>query len=157
MISAVFVDRPRLAIVIAFVISIAGALALLQIPVAQFPDIVPPEVTVAGIFPGASAEVVETSVAQPLEAQVVGVDRALYMKSTRGNDCSYTLTVSFELGTNPDINTVNVNNRVQIALSSLPQTVQQQGVTVKKKSSALLAVIAVYSPQHTHDPLFLSN
>ena len=75
MISAVFVDRPRLAIVIAFVITIAGALALLQIPVAQFPDIVPPQVTVTGVFPGASAEVVETSVAQPLEAQVVGVDR----------------------------------------------------------------------------------
>ena len=113
MISAVFVDRPRLAIVIAFVISIAGALALLQIPVAQFPDIVPPQVTVTGVFPGASAEVVETSVAQPLEAQVVGVDRSLYMKSTSGNDGSYTLTVSFALGTNPDINTVNVNNRVQ--------------------------------------------
>ncbi len=84
MISAVFVDRPRLAIVIAFVITIAGALALLQIPVAQFPDIVPPQVTVSGVFPGASAEVVEASVAQPLEAQVVGVDRSLYMKSTSG-------------------------------------------------------------------------
>jgi multidrug efflux pump subunit AcrB len=97
MISAVFVDRPRLAIVIAFVITIAGALALLTIPVAQFPDIVPPQVTVSGVFPGASAEVVEASVAQPLEAQVVGVDRALYMKSTSGNDGSYTLTVSFAL------------------------------------------------------------
>src|SRR5258707_4650750 len=97
MISAVFVDRPRLAIVIAFVITIAGALALLQIPVAQFPDIVPPQVTVSGVFPGASAEVVETSVAQPLEAQVVGVDRSLYMKSTSGNDSSYTLTDSFQL------------------------------------------------------------
>jgi len=94
MISAVFVDRPRLAIVIALVITLAGALALTQIPVAQFPDIVPPQVTVSGVFPGASAEVVETSVAQPLEAQVVGVDRALYMKSTSGNDGSYTLTVS---------------------------------------------------------------
>ncbi len=113
MISGIFVDRPRLAIVIAFVITIAGALALLQIPVSQFPDIVPPQVTVTGVFPGASADVVESSVAQPLEAQVVGVDRALYMKSTSGNDGSYTLTVSFALGTNPDINTVNVNNRVQ--------------------------------------------
>ncbi|MBN4668361.1 efflux RND transporter permease subunit, partial [Pandoraea nosoerga] len=110
MISAVFVDRPRLAIVIAFVITIAGALALMQIPVAQFPDIVPPQVTVSAVFPGASAEVVESSVAQPLEAQVVGVDKMLYMKSTSGNDGSYTLTVSFALGTDPDINTVNVNN-----------------------------------------------
>src|SRR6202158_1337649 len=120
MLSEVVVDRPRLAIVIAFVITIAGALALLQIPVAQFPDIVPPQVTVTAVFPGASAEVVECSAAQPLEAQVVGVDKMLYMKSTSGNDGSYTLTVSFALGTNPDINTVNVNNRAQTALSQLP-------------------------------------
>ena len=132
MISAVFVDRPRLAIVIAFVITIAGALALLRIPVAQFPDIVPPQVTVTGEFPGASAEVVEASVAQPLEAQVVGVDKMLYMKSTSGNDGSYTLTVSFALGTNPDINTVNVNNRVQTALSQLPPEVQQQGLVAEE-------------------------
>ena len=117
MISSVFVDRPRLAIVIAIVITIAGALALLRIPVAQFPDIVPPQVRSRRHFPGASAEVVEATVAQPLEAQVVGVDKMLYMKSTSGNDGSYTLTVSFALGTNPDINTVNVNNRVQSALS----------------------------------------
>jgi hydrophobe/amphiphile efflux-1 (HAE1) family protein len=157
MISAIFVDRPRLAIVIAFVISIAGALALLQIPVAQFPDIVPPEVTVAGTFPGASAEVVETTVAQPLEAQVIGVDRALYMKSTSGNDGSYTLTVSFALGTNPDINTVNVNNRVQTALSQLPTEVQQEGLTVQKKSSAILQFIVLYSANGEQDPLFITN
>jgi hydrophobe/amphiphile efflux-1 (HAE1) family protein len=157
MISAVFVDRPRLAIVIAFVITIAGALALLQIPVAQFPDIVPPQVTVAGVFPGASAEVVEASVAQPLEAQVVGVDRALYMKSTSGNDGSYTLTVSFALGTNPDINTVNVNNRVQTALSQLPTEVQQQGLVVQKKSSAILQFIVLYSANGEQDPLFITN
>src|SRR5258707_4854854 len=101
MISAVFVDRPRLAIVIAFVITIAGGLALLTIPVAQFPDIVPPQVTVSGVFPGASAEVVEASVAQPLQAQVVGVDRALYMQATSGNDGSKTVTKSFALGTHP--------------------------------------------------------
>jgi hydrophobe/amphiphile efflux-1 (HAE1) family protein len=157
MISAVFVDRPRLAIVIAFVITIAGALALLQIPVAQFPDIVPPQVTVSGVFPGASAEVVESSVAQPLEAQVVGVDRSLYMKSTSGNDGSYTLTVSFALGTNPDINTVNVNNRVQTALSQLPTEVQQQGLTVQKKSSAILQFIVLYSANGEQDPLFITN
>jgi hydrophobe/amphiphile efflux-1 (HAE1) family protein len=157
MISAVFVDRPRLAIVIAFVITIAGALALLAIPVAQFPDIVPPQVTVSGVFPGASAEVVETSVAQPLEAQVVGVDRSLYMKSTSGNDGSYTLTVSFALGTNPDINTVNVNNRVQSALSQLPPEVQQQGLIVQKKSSAILQFIVLYSANGQQDPLFITN
>jgi hydrophobe/amphiphile efflux-1 (HAE1) family protein len=157
MISAVFVDRPRLAIVIAFVITIAGALALLQIPVAQFPDIVPPQVTVTAVFPGASAEVVESSVAQPLEAQVVGVDKMLYMKSTSGNDGSYTLTVSFALGTDPDINTVNVNNRVQSALAQLPTEVQAQGLVVQKKSSAVLQFIVLYSKNGEQDPLFITN
>ena len=99
-------------------------MALTRIPVAQFPDIVPPQVTVTAIYPGASAEVVEASVAQPLEAQVVGVDKMIYMKSTSGNDGSYNLTVSFALGTDPDINTVNVNNRVQTALAQLPPEVQ---------------------------------
>jgi hydrophobe/amphiphile efflux-1 (HAE1) family protein len=157
MISSVFVDRPRLAIVIAFVITIAGALALLQIPVAQFPDIVPPQVTVSATFPGASAEVVESSVAQPLEAQVVGVDKMLYMKSTSGNDGSYTLTVSFALGSDPDIDTVNVNNRVQTALSQLPTEVQAQGLTVQKKSSAVLQFIVLYSKNGAQDPLFITN
>jgi hydrophobe/amphiphile efflux-1 (HAE1) family protein len=157
MLSSVFVDRPRLAIVIAIVITIAGALALYSIPIAQYPDIVPPQVSITTNFPGASASIVDSTIAQPIEAQVVGVDKMIYMKSVSGDDGSYTLTASFELGTDPDINTVNVNNRVQIALSSLPQDVQRQGVTVKKKSSALLGVIAVYSPQHTHDPLFISN
>ena len=117
----------------------------------------PPQVSATTIYPGANAAVVEATVAQPIEAQVVGVDKMIYMKSTSGDDGSYTLTASFELGTDPDINAVNVNNRVQIALSQLPPEVQRQGITVKKKSSALLGVIAVYSPKHTHDPLFLSN
>ncbi|MGO4713432.1 efflux RND transporter permease subunit [Bradyrhizobium sp. 2TAF24] len=157
MISSVFVDRPRLAIVIALVMTIAGVLALTRIPVAQFPDIVPPQVTVSGVFPGASAEVVEASVGQPLEAQVVGVDKMLYMKSTSGNDGTYTLTVSFALGTDPDINTVNVNNRVQTALSQLPSEVQQQGLVVAKKSSAVLQFITLYSDNGEQDPLFITN
>src|SRR3954467_13327369 len=157
MISAVFVDRPRLAAVISIVLTIAGLLSLLAIPISQYPDIVPPQVSVTTVYPGASAAVVEATVAQPIEAQAVGVDKMMYMKSVSGNDGSYTLTVSFELGTDPDINTVNVNNRVQTALSSLPPDVQRQGITVKKKSSALLGVIAVYAPKHTHDQLFLSN
>ena len=157
MISAVFIDRPRLAIVIAFVITIAGLLALSRIPVAQFPDIVPPQVRVSGSFPGASAEVVETSVAQPLEAQVIGVDRMLYMKSASGNDGSYTLTVSFSLDTDADIDTVNVNNRVQSALSQLPPEVQAQGLTVQKRSSAVLEFLALYSDNGTQDPLFITN
>lgn len=157
MISSVFIDRPRLAIVIAIVTTIAGLLALTQIPVAQFPDIVPPQVTVSGTFPGASASVVESSVAQPLEAQVVGVDKMLYMKSTSGNDGSYTLTVSFALGTNPDINTVNVNNRVQAALAQLPSEVQLQGLTVQKRSSAVLQFVILYSDTGAQDPVFITN
>ncbi|HKA81944.1 MAG TPA: efflux RND transporter permease subunit, partial [Xanthobacteraceae bacterium] len=157
MLSAVFVDRPRLAIVIAIVTAIAGLVSLFAIPVAQYPDIVPPQVSVSTLYPGANSAVVDATIAQPIEAQVVGVDKMIYMKSVSGDDGSYSLTVSFELGTNPDINAVNVNNRVQVALSSLPSEVQRQGVTVKKRSSALLGAIAIYSPKHTYDPLFLSN
>ncbi len=157
MLSSVFVDRPRLAIVIALVTTIAGLISLFAIPVAQYPDIVPPQISVRASYPGASAAVVEQTVAQPIEAQIVGTDKMLYMKSVSGNDGSYSLQVSFELGTNPDINNVNVNNRVQLALSKLPQEVQRSGVTVKKQSSALLGVIAVYAPKGNYDTLFVSN
>ncbi len=157
MFSAIFVDRPRLAIVIAIVISIAGLISLTSIPVAQFPNIVPPQVSVQTRYPGASAAVVEATVAQPLEAQVNGVDKMLYMKSNSANDGSYTLTVSFELGTDPDIDTVNVNNRVQAALSRLPAEVQRQGVTVKKQSSAILEFLQFYSEGSKQTPLFISN
>ena len=157
MISAVFVDRPRLAVVIAIVTTIAGLLALSRIPVAQYPDIVPPQVSVTARYPGASAAVVEQTVGQVIESQVIGVDRMIYMRSLSANDGTYRLTVSFELGTDPDINTVNVNNRVQVALAGLPAEVRQQGVTVKKQSSAMLNVIAVHAPDGRHDGLFLSN
>jgi hydrophobic/amphiphilic exporter-1 (mainly G- bacteria), HAE1 family len=157
MISAIFVDRPRLAVVIAVVITIAGLLALTRIPVAQFPDIVPPQVQVSAVYPGASAAVVEASLAQPIEAQVVGVDKMIYMKSTSANDGSYSLTVSFALGSDPDINTVNVNNRVQTALAQLPQEVQLEGLTVQKKSSAVLQFLSLYSDNGQQDPLFITN
>jgi multidrug efflux pump len=156
-ISSVFIDRPRLAIVIAVVITLAGLLALTRIPVAQLPDIVPPQVQVTANYPGASAEVLEATVAQPLEAQIVGVDKMIYMKSSSGNDGSYTLNVSFELGTNPDINTVNVNNRVQTALAQLPQEVQLEGLTVQKKSSSILQFVLLYSENGKYDPLFITN
>ncbi len=157
MISSVFVDRPRLAIVIAIIMTLAGSLSLMRIPVAQFPDIVPPQVQVTTMYPGASASVVEATVAQPLEAQVNGADRMIYMKSNSGNDGSYTLTVSFELGTDPNINTVNVNNRVQAALSRLPAEVQRNGVTVQKQSSAILEFLAFSSEGAKETPLFISN
>ena len=157
MFSTIFIDRPRLATVIAILTTIAGLLSLFVIPIAQYPDIVPPQVSVTTTYPGASAAVVESTVAQPIESQVIGVDKMIYMKSVSGNDGSYSLKVSFELGTDPDIDTVNVNNRVQVALSKLPEDVRKQGVTVKKQSSALLGVIALYSPKRTHDELFISN
>jgi len=157
MISAVFVDRPRLAIVIALVITIAGLISLTRIPVAQFPDIVPPQVQVSATYPGASAADVEASVAQPIEAQVVGVDKMLYMKSTNANDGTYNLTVSFALGTNPDINTVNVNNRVQTALAELPAEVQQEGLKVQKASSAILEFVNFFSTSGKQDTLFITN
>ncbi|MBN8908862.1 MAG: efflux RND transporter permease subunit, partial [Rhodospirillales bacterium] len=157
MISAVFVDRPRLAIVIAILMTLAGVLSLERIPVAQFPDIVPPQVSVATTYPGASAAVVEATVAQPLEAQIVGVDKMIYMKSNSGNDGSYGLTVTFALGTDPDIATVNVNNRVQQALAKLPAEVQRQGLTVRKRSSAILEFLQFYSEGGKQDPLLISN
>ena len=156
-ISSVFIRRPRLAFVISTVISIAGMIALGALPVAQFPDIVPPQVRVTATYPGASAQAVEESVAQVIEAQVNGVERMLYMKSTSGGDGSYSLTVSFEVGSDPDINTVNVNNRVNQAMAMLPPEVQRNGVTAKKQSSALLQVVAVFSPKGSRDALFLSN
>ncbi|HYZ33054.1 MAG TPA: multidrug efflux RND transporter permease subunit [Crenalkalicoccus sp.] len=157
MLSGVFVDRPRLAIVISIVMTLAGLLAIFSIPVSQFPDIVPPQVAVITRYPGASAAVVEATVAQPIESAVNGADRMLYMRSNSANDGSYQLNVTFALGTNPDINTVNVNNRVQAALARLPQEVQRNGVTVRKQSSAVLAFVSYYSETGAQTPLFLSN
>ena len=156
-ISSVFIRRPRLAFVISTVIAIAGVIAMSALPVAQFPDIVPPQVKVTATYPGASAKAVEESVAQVIEAQVNGVEGMLYMKSTSGSDGSYSLTVSFNVGSNADINTVNVNNRVNQATAMLPPEVQSTGIIVKKQSSSLLQVVAVYSPKGDRDALFLSN
>lgn len=157
MLSGYFIDRPRMAIVIAIVTSLAGLLALSRIPVAQLPDLVPPQVQVSAFYPGASASVLETTVAQPIESKIVGVDKMIYMKSSSGADGSYNLTVSFALGTDPDINTVNVNNRVQTAMASLPPEVQVQGLTVQKRSSSILQFVALYSEGGKLDPLFITN
>ena len=157
MLSSVFIARPRLAVVISIVITLAGLIALTRIPIAQFPDIVPPIISVTGSYAGASAEVVESTVAQPIESRVIGADKMIYMKSTSGNDGSYSLDVTFAVGTNPDINTVLVQNRVSLAEPQLPVEVRAQGISIKKKSSAILQIIAVTSPDGRYDQLYLSN
>jgi HAE1 family hydrophobic/amphiphilic exporter-1 len=157
MISGIFIDRPRFAFVVSILITIAGALAMFTIPVAQFPDIVPPQVQLTTTFNGADAELVEATVAQPIEQQVNGVDNALYFQSASGSDGSYSLTVTFAHGTDPDIATVNVQNRAQLVFATLPPETQRVGLMVRKKSAEQLLIITLYSPKGTYDSLFLNN
>ncbi|MGC9418784.1 MAG: efflux RND transporter permease subunit [Rhodovulum sp.] len=145
MLADTFIRRPRLAGVISIVLFLAGLIALTRMPVEQFPDIVPPQVSVTASYPGAGAEVVEQAVAQVIEDQVIGVDDMIYMSSTSGADGTYILNISFEVGTDPDIATVNVQNRVALAEPLLPAEVKQTGVRVAKKSSSLLMGVALYA------------
>ena len=157
MFSAFFIDRPKFALVISIIISLAGIIALSVLPVEEFPDVAPPQVQVIANYTGANAAVVEQSVAAPIEDKVNGVDDMLYMSSSSNNDGSYSLTVTFNVGTDPDIAAVNVQNRVATATAQLPQEVTRGGVTTKKQSSSLLMVITLLSPKETRDALFLSN
>jgi hydrophobe/amphiphile efflux-1 (HAE1) family protein len=145
MLADTFIRRPRLAGVISIVLFLAGLIALTRMPVEQFPDIVPPQVSVTASYPGAGAEVVEQTVAQVIEDQVIGVDDMIYMSSTSGADGTYILTISFEVGTDPDIATVNVQNRVALAEPLLPSEVRQTGVRVAKRSASLLMGVALYA------------
>ncbi|WP_281397168.1 efflux RND transporter permease subunit [Kaustia mangrovi] len=157
MISGVFIDRPRLALVIAIITALAGSLAMLNIPVAQYPDITPPVVQIQAAYPGADAETVAETVAAPIEEQVNGVDDMIYMASTSASDGSYTLSVSFEIGTDADIAQVNVQNRLALATPLLPETVTRLGVSVSKQSPGFLQIVTIFSPSKSYDELFLSN
>ncbi|MBP8289402.1 MAG: multidrug efflux RND transporter permease subunit [Chromatiaceae bacterium] len=157
MFSAFFISRTRFAMVISLVIIIAGVIAIKVLPVAQFPDIVPPQVSVRAFYPGANAEILAETVAAPIEAEVNGVDDMLYMNSTSDNSGRYRLDVTFAVGTDPDIAAVNVQNRVALALPTLPAEVSQQGVSVRKQSTSMLLTVNLISPKGTFDRLFLSN
>ncbi|UES50912.1 efflux RND transporter permease subunit [Roseibium aggregatum] len=157
MFSRFFIYRPKFALVISIVITIAGVLGYLSLPVEQFPNITPPVVNVTATYTGANAEVLEETVAAPIEGQVNGVDDMIYMQSTSNDSGNYSLNVTFAVGTDPDIATVNTQNRVSQANSQLPSDVTNNGVTVQKASTNMLLVITLFSPNGSYDPVFLSN
>ena len=157
MISKFFIERPVLSNVIAILMMLIGGVALFELAVAQYPDVVPPTVQVTTRYPGASAKTVIDTVALPIEQQVNGVEDMLYMQSYSGSDGSYSLTVTFKIGTDLNFAQVLVQNRVSSALAQLPQTVQNQGVTVQKKSTSILLFVTLTSPDSKYDSLYLSN
>ena len=157
MIARFFIDRPVLANVLSVVLVLLGIVALYKLPVAQYPDVVPPTVQVTARYPGANAQTVIDTIALPIEQQVNGVEKMIYMQSISTSDGSYTLTVTFDIGTDLDFAQVLVQNRVSAAMSALPQAVQAQGVNVQKKSTAILQIVTLTSPNGANDSLYLSN
>ena len=157
MFSAYFIDRPRFAIVISIVMVLLGALAIIVLPISQYPEITPPQIVVKTTYPGANAEVLVDTVAVPTENQINGVENMLYMSSTSDDSGNYTLTVTFEVGANPDISQVKVQNRLQQVMSDLPAIVTQQGVDVTTQNPNILALLVLRSPNNTYDSLYLSN
>ncbi|BBB65670.1 multidrug efflux RND transporter permease subunit [Undibacterium sp. YM2] len=157
MFSKFFINRPIFATVLSLIIVLAGLAALRVLPISRYPEISPPVVNVTAVYPGASAEVVERTVAGPIEEQINGVEHMLYMDSVSSADGRVSINVTFEVGTNLDIAAVNVNNRVRQADAKLPQEVRRQGVTVSKSSSNFLVVAALFSPDNRYDALYLSN
>lgn len=157
MFSNYFIKRPVLASVLSLVIMIAGYLAMTSLPVSEYPEIIPPQVSVSATYPGASAETISETVAAPLEQAINGVDDMLYINSITSSSGTLTLTVTFKIGTDVDQASINVNNKVQGALSILPAEVQRAGVKVNKKSSSILKVIALYSGDSSQDTVFIAN
>ena len=157
MISHFFIDRPIFASVISIFVTLTGGIALFGLPISQYPPIAPPTVQVACIYPGASAKVVADTIAAPIEQQVNGVEGMLYMSSNSGNDGSYNLTITFELGTDLNTALVMLQNRVSLAMPQLPDSVQKQGLTIKKKTPNILMVVSFFSPGETYDNIALSN
>src|SRR6266513_2669892 len=157
MISKLFINRPIVAMVIAIVTVIGGLVAMAGLPVAQFPEIVPPQIIVNTTYTGADAVTIEQSVATPLEQQMSGVDNMLYMQSTNANDGTMTLTVTFDVDTNPNIDQVNVQNRIAQAQPNLPTDVTQFGLTLRKSTGLPMLVVSLFSPNKTYDSLFLAN
>src|SRR3954469_22411603 len=157
MISHFFIDRPIFATVLSVVIIIVGAVALSQLPIAQYPDVAPPTIQVTATYPGANAMIVGDTVATPIEQEVNGVERMLYMSSKCTNDGQMNLDVTFELGTNLDTAQVLVQNRVAVAQAKLPEEVKRIGVTTKKKSPSILLCVNIISPDARYDQLYLSN
>jgi multidrug efflux pump len=157
MISHFFIDRPVFAAVISIILTLAGLSAMGVLPISQYPDITPVQVTVSATYPGASAEVVSQSVAAPIEQQVNSVNNLMYMYSSSSSTGNMTLNVFFNIGADPDIAQVNVQNQVSLALPQLPEEVSKQGVQVQTKSSTFLMVIALYSPDGSQDETFVGN
>lgn len=157
MISKTFISRPKFALVISIVITIAGLISMALLPVNMYPQITPPQVQISANYPGASAQIVEESVIRPIEEQVNGVEDMMYIESTSSNNGTANITVYFKVGTDTDIAQVNVQNRVALAEAGLPEEVKRQGVSVKKKSSSMLLGINLYSNQENIDAIFLSN
>jgi hydrophobe/amphiphile efflux-1 (HAE1) family protein len=157
MISKFFIDRPIFASVLSIAIVLIGLIAMRVLPVAQYPEIVPPQVVVSATYPGASAETIAETVAAPLEQQVNGVENMIYMQSTSTGSGTMSLSVYFQTGTDADQATINVNNRVQRATAVLPEEVRRQGVTVTKRSSSILQIVALSSPDRRFDTIYISN
>ena len=157
MFSQYFINKPRFAAVVSIIMVLIGLLAIFVLPVSQYPQITPPQIVVSTTYPGASAQVVVDTVAIPIENQINGVEDMLYMSSTSNDEGNYKLTITFNVGTDPDIAQVKVQNRLSQVMSQLPSIVQQEGVTVTTEMSNMLALLVLRSPHNTYDDLYLSN